>query len=222
MDLSNLSTEAIAAIVTGLLGLLGAGGGAKVYLPKIVAFVRELSTAINSVNGIKAQFENNGGSTLKDAIDNLQKSVLRIEQRQIMGEQRTKALMNSDPTKNFFEANEKGECLWASVGYLRLTGKSLEDVRGNGWIGVIAPEDRKRVVEEWSDAVTQNRDFQSRYRMLSVDGNTVPVKCTSSVMRNDSHVGVGYMGSVIVLGEDEKFSCREDSTHTPTPRSTKN
>lgn len=211
MDLSQVSNEMIAGVVTILLSLLGGGGAAvKVYVPKITQFIRDVSSAAASVQGMSEQFKNNGGSTMKDALDGLQKSVLRIEQRQIMGEQRTKAVMNSNTDVGYFETNEKGECLWASRGYLRLVGRSLEDVTGNGWIGVIAPEDRKRVVEEWHDAVEQSRDFQAKYQMIGSDGQKIPVICVSSVMRNDAKLPVGHVGTVTILADGEKYSTRED------------
>ncbi len=46
-----------------------------------------------------------------------------------------------------------------------ITGQSLEEYLGNGWLDAIHPEDRERVEREWRECVQAGKVFDSRYRV---------------------------------------------------------
>ncbi|MGO9730078.1 SpoIIE family protein phosphatase [Mycobacterium sp.] len=46
-----------------------------------------------------------------------------------------------------------------------ITGQSLEEYLGNGWLDAIHPEDRERVEREWRECVRAGKVFDSRYRV---------------------------------------------------------
>jgi PAS domain S-box-containing protein len=46
-----------------------------------------------------------------------------------------------------------------------ITGQSLEEYLGNGWLDAIHPEDRERVEREWLECVGAGKVFDSRYRV---------------------------------------------------------
>ena len=46
-----------------------------------------------------------------------------------------------------------------------ITGQTLEEYLGNGWLDAIHPEDRERVEREWRECVRAGKVFDSRYRV---------------------------------------------------------
>ncbi|HEY2130822.1 MAG TPA: SpoIIE family protein phosphatase [Streptosporangiaceae bacterium] len=51
-----------------------------------------------------------------------------------------------------------------------ITGQSLEEYLGNGWLDAIHPEDRERVDREWRECVQVGKVFDSRYRVRTKTG----------------------------------------------------
>ena len=52
-----------------------------------------------------------------------------------------------------------------------LTGQTDEDVQGWGWLNAIHRDDRERIRQEWNQAVSTKRIYQTEYRLRMVDGS---------------------------------------------------
>ncbi len=52
-----------------------------------------------------------------------------------------------------------------------ITGQSLEEYLGNGWLDAVHSEDRERVEREWRECVHAGRIFDSRYRVRTKTGS---------------------------------------------------
>jgi PAS domain S-box-containing protein len=52
-----------------------------------------------------------------------------------------------------------------------ITGQSVEEYLGTGWLEVIHPEDRERVERDWRECVRTGRVFDDRYRIRSKAGS---------------------------------------------------
>jgi PAS domain S-box-containing protein len=50
------------------------------------------------------------------------------------------------------------------------TGQSLGEARGWGWLEAIHPDDRERVRQEWTEALTARERYESVYRLRRADG----------------------------------------------------
>jgi PAS domain S-box-containing protein len=46
-----------------------------------------------------------------------------------------------------------------------ITGQSLEEYLGSGWLDAVHPEDRERVERDWADCVLAGKVFDNRYRV---------------------------------------------------------
>jgi PAS domain S-box-containing protein len=70
------------------------------------------------------------------------------------------------------------------------TGQTYEQWCGLGWLDALHPEDRQRTLEDWQDAVAEQRPFACEYRLRRVDGSycwnlvrSVPVKDSDGTVR---------------------------------------
>ncbi len=53
----------------------------------------------------------------------------------------------------------------------RITGQTVDEYLGSGWLDAIHPEDRERVEREWLDCVDTGKVFDSRYRVRTKSGS---------------------------------------------------
>src|SRR5215470_8269169 len=52
-----------------------------------------------------------------------------------------------------------------------ITGQSLEEYLGSGWLDAVHPEDRERVERDWADCVRAGKIFDNRYRVRTKTGS---------------------------------------------------
>ena len=135
---------------------------------------------------IEAEFRPNGGSTLRDAVNRLEHRVERLYS--------IKHLTIDQSDAASFETDEAGDCIWASVAYLDLVDRPIEDVRGSGWSIVIHQDDRAHVFAEWSRVVTERRRFEMSFRYVTRGGIVVPVHVVAAPVPG------GYYGIVTTKG----------------------
>lgn len=124
----------------------------------------------------------NGGGSMRDEI------------RAIAAKQ--KARDNTIEDRAIFETNAKGECIHVNLAYCRMTGRTLEELRGNGWLNAVHPADREAVLAEWQESITLNKDFDLHYRMLSTTGQTIPVVGRAYRMTDNQGKVIGMYGAV--------------------------
>lgn len=91
-----------------------------------------------------------------------------------------------------YEADSKGHCTWVSERWREVSGLSLEDCLGEGWVNGIAEKDRKRVFEEWRLALAEERLFNIRFSMVN---------------REDVETRVHSKGIAIRLNDGEIIGC---------------
>ena len=68
-------------------------------------------------------------------------------------------------------ASPDGEMLEDSAEWRWITGQTVEEFLGNGWLGFIHPEDRERVERDWRESLRTGRIFDDRFRMRARGGS---------------------------------------------------
>lgn len=71
----------------------------------------------------------------------------------------------------FFDSH--GNCVDANDRWCEMSGNPREAALGEKWASVVHPEDRTRVTREWREAVQNGTRFQSEYRALRPNGESV-------------------------------------------------
>ena len=128
----------------------------------------------------------NGGASIRDSLN-------RIELRQVLQEQRQKAIL-SDMSVGVFETNNEGEFVWVNRKYLRMTGRAPDEVKGSGWINTIAHRDRERVVMAWNKAIEEEREFEEEFLMITPDDERVQVSARTYKMETKESGPLGFLG----------------------------
>lgn len=140
---------------------------------------------------ILAELRPNGGTSIRDAIG-------RVEERQIWQAGRTDLIMLAlAEASAVYETDNFGQCIWVSPAYCKITGRTLEECLGWGWVVVIHPDDAARVRVEWASAVEDRRPFGMHYRMVHADGHPFNVHSVASPRMIGSKL-LGWSGLVTV------------------------
>lgn len=155
---------------------------------------------ITGIRSLLAELRPNGGQSIRDVVN-------RIENHQIRLDERSKAIMQENSVVAIFETDEIGQCIWVNRKYQRVAGRSLDEVRGYGWVNSIHPDDRAMVEQEWERCVKEKRQFSMNYRMITPDGKISYVKCVSHRMSNGRDT-LGYIGMITVQTACASGECK--------------
>lgn len=194
----NISLTNVAEMTTSLSILCGAGYAIYRFVKSnfgqpIFQFLRDLIDVVKTHKAIKQQILPNGGSSISD-------TVKRIEIRQCIADGMDRAILMKI-NAIMFESSVEGRCLAVSRAYCDFTGKQKEDILDNGWINCIVEEDRERVWEEWSTAVSQKREYIGQYKMIDHNGKKIPVTCRTFNVYNPKLEVIRYIGLVEKVDE---------------------
>jgi PAS domain S-box-containing protein len=84
-------------------------------------------------------------------------------------EERYRALVQGG-AQIIWVASPDGEMLEDSPEWRWITGQTVEEFLGNGWLDSIHPEDRERVERDWRESLRTGRIFDDRFRMRARGG----------------------------------------------------
>lgn len=154
------------------------------HMRKVNATLSGFVEIIPVLTEVAKEFRPNGGSSMRDAID-------RLEKKSSLSEQRTRALISCLDIP-CFESDAKGQCVWVSKKWTELAGISLEEAQGNGWVVALPEHERERVFEEWQSAIEQEREFVLTYD-FGLNKQT-KVKAVSTVVRDKKDNIISFFG----------------------------
>ena len=179
----------VLTMLTTLLGFLGAVW-LKVLRPAM-KFIDKHDDVVQSIENIEQEITCNGGSSLKDAVIKLNTTCGRIENRQKIIEQRSKASLHYSNTA-LFETDRKGRLVWTNEPFYQLTGQSLTDIKGFDRLTYIHEDEREEFLQEFNSCLEMNRKF-SKEVMTS---NGMEMRMTGYPYRlNDNEQG-GFLISI--------------------------
>ncbi|MDB5231162.1 MAG: chemotaxis protein [Chitinophagaceae bacterium] len=96
--------------------------------------------------------------------------IIRANQELERTEIRFRQLADSIPQK-VWTANPNGELVYFNQQWIDYTGRDMTGLEGNGWEEIIHPDDIKRSIKLWKEAVKNSTDFETENRLLSHDGS---------------------------------------------------
>lgn len=135
----------------------------KKIIKKLVAAFQDHQELVESVAIIKSEVIPNGGGSLKDSVNSLKITCERIEKRQKVIEQRSKAGLHYHD-QALFETDKNGNLVWINEKFYELTGKTQSDMEGYDWITYIHDEEREDFLKEFQSCMKMGRKFEFETR----------------------------------------------------------
>lgn len=130
-------------------------------LKPVIKMVTGHEYLVDTIKQIKGELTTNGGSSIKDAIN-------RIEKRQIMIDKRTKAIFYNE-NEIIFEVNEAGHILWANKRFHDIMGS--KNITGLDWISFIDEPQRDIFLREIESCSEKLREL--RFETMSYKGSKI-------------------------------------------------
>lgn len=127
------------------------------------------------------QLKNNGGSSIKDAIDRIENKV----DKTINSLERVTAIVKAGyefDDDGIFMANAVGNCYYFNRKYLEIAGLNLEEALNYGWTNAVHPLDHSKIVESWNNTVQTKSSavISCRYKNLK-SGRVIHTKVSWQV-----------------------------------------
>ncbi len=101
--------------------------------------------------------------------EKLRQSEARIRQSSEQHRKETRALIDAIP-QQIWSGPPDGTIDYCNERWRTETGLELEDVRDEGWLNIIHPDDRERVLKAWHDSVANGTPYEQEERHRRADG----------------------------------------------------
>lgn len=95
-----------------------------------------------------------------------------------------------------FLTDIEGRCTYVNPRCQAISGFTLEESLGEGWLQFIYPEDRERSFQEWSTCARKGQEYSGEIRCQTREGIVRWVRVCSSPMFSPAGKLIGYVGTV--------------------------
>jgi hypothetical protein len=163
----NLDLIPLIVSILGGIGTFLSVFWVKVVRP-VVKFIKHQEEVSTKIDDIKKELTTNGGNSLKDSILDLRKVCHRMEIRQKIIEQRTKAALHYSNLP-LFETDNEGRLTWNNSLFFQFTNST--NIEGYDWLNYIKEEDRVDLLNEFKSCLNTNRKFTKKTK--SVDNKNI-------------------------------------------------
>ncbi|WP_156842516.1 PAS domain S-box protein [Novosphingobium aquimarinum] len=119
-------------------------------------------------------------------------------------EQRFQSLASFAPAA-IFRTKADGACSYVNPAWCRMAGLTEDEALGHGWHKAIHPDDAKRLVTDWGQAVQDGALYRGEFRWLHQNGTVTWVDAIAKPQVNDAGVLQGYIGVAIDITERKQF-----------------
>ena len=178
----------------------------KIWAKLVGWMMHEMQEQINQMSSditfIVSEIKTNGGASLRDSVIRNEEILGRIESMTWSNIEVQRARMDND-AEMIFITGKDGNCTWVNRSYARHTGRTIEEIKGSGWVNVVHPLVREEVKEAWYEAVKHNREFEMVIRFLDTAGVEFSADVRSYKMTSSDGKTIGFMGVGEVIREIE-------------------
>lgn len=144
----------------------------------------------NKIDRILGELTHNGGHSTKDVVKAVSESLVRLEGRQ---QAMLDAMSNGH---GMFECTLFGEFLWTNKDLCYLLGRTKEDLLGKGWVNSVSYKHRYSVIDEFDEALDQQREFHLQFDMVRQDGSEMRVEMKTTKMVDHQGKQLGFFGTI--------------------------
>ena len=156
----------------------------------------------SALNEIRAELRPNGGSSLRDAINKIDKRTRNMEiaitTLQVSHEALTEVV-----DVPFFRAGPTGQTVYCSSALCRLAGmSSSKEYMGANWLTFVHPDDLKMVKEGWESAIHDGRIYLGNFRIQNpYNGKSYHIHEKATPVRDLDGTILGWEGVIMSYAE---------------------
>ncbi len=122
------------------------------------------------------------------------------EKRLRESEQLFASAINTSPALVWMSGTDK-LCYWFNQPWLRFTGRTMEQERGNGWTEGVHPDDFDRCLNVYTNAFDKREWFSMEYRLRRHDGKYRWILDEGNPRYDRDNKFIGYIGSCLDISD---------------------
>ena len=103
-----------------------------------------------------------------------------------------------------FVSDAQGRCQYVNERWCELAGMTCEQALGDGWSAALHPDDKERVLGEWSKASEAGESSTVEYRFLRPDGGTSWIQGFASAVHDEQGQVTGWVGTCLDLSDRKR------------------
>ncbi|MBL8293118.1 MAG: PAS domain-containing protein [Bryobacterales bacterium] len=105
-----------------------------------------------------------------------------------------------------FQTDDKGGFAYANPACLRLLGRPMDELMGDGWLNCVRLKDRARVLESWQQAVTSRSPYAEDFCAVHANDRLTWVRMTADPCCHPDGSFAGHAGFFIDISEQRRLS----------------
>ncbi len=110
-------------------------------------------------------------------------------------EKRYQTLSEKSPI-GIFRTRPDGYTTYVNPRWCQITGLSLNDAMGNGWLDAVHPDDKIKILDGWNKATNQQTKSIAEYRYIKPNQEVVWIFGEAVAELSETGEVVGYIGSI--------------------------
>ncbi len=103
-----------------------------------------------------------------------------------------------------FRTTPGGSTTYVNPTWSKLSGLSLQEALGDGWLRAVHPDDRGKIKKGWQDTIKVEKEIFTDYRFLLTDGTIRWVMGQAVPEINSKNRVVGYIGTITDITQRKK------------------
>jgi PAS domain S-box-containing protein len=111
-----------------------------------------------------------------------------------LSKERFRSLSESSPV-GIWHTDINGQCLYINKRWEEISGLSRKEGLGDGWQRAIHPDDRAATVAAWQQAVSEEKELEREFRVVTPSGELRWVHCRSRPVRSEEGQVIGFVGT---------------------------
>lgn len=153
---------------------------------------------LKTLKSIQAELHPNGGSSLRDAVNRVEKTVIKMNEK-INTIQASTDIMSDTLNVCRWSANDLGEMIFVNRPLKKLFGAQDDGpFFGDAWINCVHEDDRDKVWKEWQRAVKAQSEFHMTFRGVHLaDKHEIKLTCHGKLVVNEKNEVSGWVGVVV-------------------------
>lgn len=93
----------------------------------------------------------------------------RVESHFRDSEERYRALVEATSTV-VWRTNDRGEMIFVGTAWEKVSGQTVEQILGAGWLDALHPDDRDKTIKIWQTSLAAKNVYENEFRVLTASG----------------------------------------------------
>jgi diguanylate cyclase (GGDEF)-like protein/PAS domain S-box-containing protein len=107
-----------------------------------------------------------------------------------------------------FQGNVVDGCLYANEAWQEISGQTLKETVGSGWLQCVHAADSPALIDCWSESVSTGQKFEFDYRLVRKSGEIRHVRLRANLIPSGDAQNIDFVGCAEDITNQKEFEAR--------------